>query len=71
MNESRIKTNQEKTMNYEKPTAFRIWLQQVWAEHQEEILEVTGKKCEYRMEDYVSKYKWWLKTVYQKGRENV
>jgi len=53
-----------------KTSDFRIWLQKIWAEHQEEIFEVTGKHCEYRMEDYVRKYKWWLKTVYQK-RQSV
>jgi len=49
------------------PSNFRLWLQKIWAEHKEEILEETGRPCEYRMEDYIRKYKWWLKTVYQKG----
>jgi len=54
-----------------KDSNFRVWLQKIWAEHQEEIYEVTGKHCEYRMEDYVKRYKWWLKTVYQKRQKHV
>lgn len=61
----------EKTMSYKKPAPFRIWLQNQWADHQEEILNWTGRPCDYAPQDYFQKYKWWLKTVYKKGKPDV
>lgn len=54
-----------------KHTAFRVWLQRMWQEHQDEMLEITGRRCDYTAQDYFRKYKWWLKTVYMKGHENA
>lgn len=54
-----------------KKTDFRIWLQKIWAEHQQEVESWTGKPVEYPMEEYLLKYKWWLKTIYSKEKFHV
>ena len=53
-----------------KSSNFRRWLTKIWAEHQEEIFQVTGKPCEYDLQDYFLKYKWWLKTIYQREKQH-
>lgn len=54
-----------------KHTVFRIWLERMWQEHQDEMLELTGRRCDYTAQDYFQRYKWWLKTVYQKGHQDA
>ena len=51
-----------------KHTDFRIWLQRMWADHKAEMENWTGSSVEYPMEQYLLKYKWWLKTIYKKEK---
>ena len=44
---------------------FRHWLNEKWFEHKDEIL-VYGAESFATSSAYFAKYKWWLKTVYQK-----
>lgn len=50
---------------------FRHWLNEKWFEHRDEIL-VYGSPQEFATADsYFAKYKWWLKTVYQKQQQEA
>jgi len=49
---------------------FRSWLNQRWVEHKDEVVEVTGKPCDYDLSIYFSKYKWWLRRVYKEEMKN-
>ena len=44
---------------------FRTWLNDMWYEHKEEVLNYTGNNVDYPMEVYILKYKWWLKAIYK------
>ena len=46
--------------------SFRVWLNQLWLEHKDEVYETTGKPCDYDLGLYFNKYKWWLKRMYIK-----
>jgi hypothetical protein len=48
---------------------FRLWLQNMWYEHREEVLEWTGKEVEYTSEQYFAKYKWFLRTLYKNSKK--
>jgi hypothetical protein len=43
---------------------FRLWLQNMWFEHKDE-LESIGQKCDYDLIQYFNKYKYWLKREYR------
>lgn len=47
-------------------TRFRTWLREVWYEHCDEILSITGHNPDYFYADYFAKYKWWLKAEYKR-----
>jgi hypothetical protein len=47
---------------------FRHWLNEKWFEHKDEIL-VYGAESFATSSAYFAKYKWWLKTVYQKEQQ--
>lgn len=44
---------------------FRIWCQQKWYEHVDEIILITGREPAYMAKDYFAKYKYWLKREYR------
>ena len=44
-----------------KDSAFRNWVNNIWFEHKREVLSFTGKPCDYDVQQYFNKYKWWLK----------
>lgn len=48
-----------------KTTDFRVWLQNMWLDHRDEVLSVSGRECDYDLSTYFHKYKWWLKAVYK------
>jgi len=52
-------------------TPFKIWLQKIWQEHKAEVENFTGQEPHYSMEDYVKKYRWWLKSVYKRQQQNA
>ena len=51
--------------NIPTPSNFRTWLNDMWYEHKEEVLNYTGNNVDYPMEVYILKYKWWLKAIYK------
>ena len=51
-----------------KTSNFKIWLQKFWLEHQREVEAWTGKPVPYTKREYFGKYRWWIKTVYKKGK---
>lgn len=44
---------------------FKQWLQQIWLEHNDEVLSWTGSMPTYTSSDYFNTYKWWLRREYQ------
>lgn len=52
-------------MLVKKDTLFRRWLIEAWFQHKDEILDYTGKECDYDAAVYFKKYRWWLKTIYK------
>ena len=43
---------------------FRQWLQEMWYEHQTEILGM-GQTIDYTAKDYFARYRWWLRREYR------
>lgn len=43
---------------------FRGWLQEMWMQHKDE-LDGLGQKCDYNIQDYFNRYKYWLKREYR------
>lgn len=56
--------NEEFEPKIAKP-GFRGWLYDKWLEHKDEVLETTGRACDYDLGLYFNKYKWWLKRLYK------
>ncbi|MDA9302568.1 hypothetical protein N8072_01670 [bacterium] len=52
-----------------KNSAFRAWLQNLWHEHQSEVIDWEGNPVEYSMEYWIKKHKWFLKQVYQNKKK--
>jgi hypothetical protein len=46
---------------------FRQWVEEVWRENCEEHL--TYGENPYKLQEYWTKYKWWLKREYQHQRQ--
>ena len=42
---------------------FRVWLNEIWLQNCEERL--LYNECTYKMQEYFSRYKWWLKREYK------
>lgn len=49
---------------------FRIWLQQIWLEHVEEMWQWNKSMPPYSSTEYFNKYKWWLKREYTHRKAN-
>jgi len=43
---------------------FRMWCNEMWFEHCDEVETFTGKRPDYKAKDYFAKYKWFLKREY-------
>jgi hypothetical protein len=48
---------------------FKLWLNELWLQNCEE--RMLYKECTYKMQDYFSKYKWWLKREYKHQMRNL
>lgn len=48
-----------------KDSNFRQWITKIWFEHKDEILDTTKRPCDYDVQEYFTKYKWWLKREYK------
>lgn len=44
--------------------SFRIWLQERWFQHKEEM-ENWAQPVNYDLRQYFNKYRWWLKREYR------
>ena len=44
--------------------SFRLWLQEKWYEHCEELVGY-GQAITYTSQEYFNKYKYWLKREYR------
>lgn len=51
-----------------KTSQFRHWLNEKWFEHKEEMLNY-GAESFPDAATYFRRYKWWLKTVFQKEQQ--
>ena len=52
-----------------KTSRFRHWINEKWFEHKDEILIYGATDLFSTPGAYFAKYKWWLKTVYQKEQQ--
>ena len=50
-------------MDMKTPSRFRAWVRNLWLENTEEHLMY--QELPYTMQEYWTKYKWWLKREYQ------
>jgi hypothetical protein len=50
---------------------FRVWLQEKWFEHKDEILVWEKRLPEYDDKYYFRKHKWMLRKMYKEERGNV
>lgn len=50
---------------------FRHFCNELWLDHIEEIIELTGKKPDYDGAYYFNKYKWWLRREYKFRKGNI
>ena len=53
--------------------SFRQWCGEMWFDHVEEIISITGNSPKYLSQEYFAMYKYWLKREFkhQQGKENV
>ncbi len=49
---------------------FRLWCQDMWYAHCEEIESYTRVQPDYKSKEYFAKYKWFLKREYQHAKKN-
>lgn len=54
-----------------KSSKFRLWLAKLWQEHKNEVFDHTGQTVDYDLSAYVHRYRWWLKSIYQKENTDV
>jgi hypothetical protein len=47
------------------PSAFRIWLQEKWFEHKDELMLWEKRAPEYDDKYYFKKHKWMLRKMYR------
>lgn len=52
------------------PSPFRVWITNKWYEHKDEVAVWGGEICG-TPEEYFRKYKWFLKTIYQKEKRHA
>ena len=49
----------------EAPSAFRMFCQEKWYEHKDEIFLWTGKQVKYDASYYFGKHRWLLRTMFK------
>lgn len=50
---------------------FRLWLQNKWFEHLDELDSLGLPQPDYDVKYYFNKYKYWLKREYRHQKDNV
>ena len=48
-----------------KDSKFRLFCNEKWYEHRDEVLSWTGQHVQGTSQQYFNKYKWFLKTLYK------
>jgi hypothetical protein len=54
---------------FKMPSPFRVWLQDKWLQHKEEILTWEKRLPEYDDKYYFRKHKWMLRKMYKEERD--
>lgn len=44
---------------------FSNWCREMWYEHIDEMISLTGKAPVYTAKEYFNKYRWWLRREYR------
>ena len=53
-------------------TGFRAWVNQMWFEHKDEVLQMSRTAVNYDFAEYFQRNRWWLKRTYkEKQHGNV
>jgi len=53
----------------EQPSAFRVWCNDKWMEHKDELYTWEQRFPEYDSTYYFRKHRWMLKKMFQEGRK--
>lgn len=56
-------------LNTRKPQLFRVFVNEMWMQHKDELLEWEGELPNYTSRDYFLKYRWQLRKLYQQHKE--
>ena len=48
-----------------KHKSFRMWLQEMWYDHLDELMSLGLPPPKYALEQYFAKHKYWLKREYK------
>jgi hypothetical protein len=51
------------------PSEFRVWLQEKWFEHKDELIMWERKEPEYDDKYYFRKHKWMLRKMYREEKQ--
>jgi len=49
---------------------FRIWLNNMWMEHKDDVYDYEYRDPQYDLSEYFARYKWWLKKRYKDELQN-
>jgi len=58
-------------MRQDKSVTFRMWLQEKWYEHQDELMMWEKRFPEYDSTYYFQKHKWLLRRMFQEENKDV
>jgi len=58
-------------MRQDKSVTFRMWLQEKWYEHQDELMMWEKRFPEYDSTYYFQKHKWMLRRMFQEENKDV
>jgi len=58
-------------MGRDKSVTFRMWLQEKWYEHQDELMMWEKRFPEYDSTYYFQKHKWLLRRMFQEENKDV
>jgi hypothetical protein len=50
------------------PSAFRLFVNEKWMEHKDEIMAWTGQTVDYDAKYYYNKHRWLLKSMYKEQK---
>ena len=58
-------------MRQDKSVTFRMWLQEKWYEHQDELMMWEKRFPEYDSTYYFQRHKWMLRRMFQEENKDV